>query len=230
MTKKKVLLIGWDAADWKIMHPLIDSEKMPTLKKFISEGVMGNLATLDPPLSPIMWTSIGTGKTADKHGVMGFTQPREDGSGIQPVLSTSRKVKAIWNILMQEGYKSHVIGWWPSHPADPINGVCISNFYHHSTGSLEDEWKMAPGTVHPPELADILAELRVHPEELTANHIAPFVPDMEKIDQINAYVPSPKSLLKLVPCTLLLLGLWKIKNGIFWLFTTMRLTIIVMVL
>ncbi len=215
MTKKKVLLIGWDAADWKIMHPLIDSEKMPTLKKFISEGVMGNLATLDPPLSPIMWTSIGTGKTADKHGVMGFTQPREDGSGIQPVLSTSRKVKAIWNILMQEGYKSHVIGWWPSHPADPINGVCISNFYHHSTGSLEDEWKMAPGTVHPPELADILAELRVHPEELTANHIAPFVPDMEKIDQINAYVPSPKSLLKLVPCTLLLLGLWKIKNGIF---------------
>ncbi len=183
MTKKKVLLIGWDAADWKAMHPLIDSGKMPTLKKFISEGVMGNLATLDPPLSPIMWTSIGTGKTADKHGVMGFTQPREDGSGIQPVLSTSRKVKAIWNILMQEGYKSHVIGWWPSHPADPINGVCISNFYHHSTGSLDDEWKMAPGTVHPPELADILADLRVHPEELTANHIAPFVPDMAKIDQ-----------------------------------------------
>jgi predicted AlkP superfamily phosphohydrolase/phosphomutase/tetratricopeptide (TPR) repeat protein len=182
--KKKVLLIGWDAAaDWKVMHPLIDAGKMPTLKKFINEGVMGNLATLDPPLSPIMWTSIGTGKTADKHGVMGFTQPREDGSGIQPVLSTSRKVKAVWNILMQEGYKSHVIGWWPSHPADPINGVCISNFYHHATGALDDEWKMAPGTVHPPELADILAELRVHPDELTASHIAPFVPDLEKIDQ-----------------------------------------------
>ncbi len=183
MTKKKVLLIGWDAADWKVMHPLIDAGKMPTLKQFISEGVMGNLATLDPPLSPIMWTSIGTGKTADKHGVMGFTQPRADGSGIQPVLSTSRKVKAVWNILMQEGYKSHVIGWWPSHPADPINGVCISNFYHHATGALDEEWKMAPGTVHPTELAEIFAELRVHPEELTASHIAPFVPDLEKIDQ-----------------------------------------------
>ena len=183
MPKHKVLLIGWDAADWKVMHPLMDAGKMPTLKKFITEGVMGNLATLDPPLSPIMWTSIGTGKTADKHGVMGFTQPREDGSGIQPVLSTSRKVKAVWNILMQEGYKSHVIGWWPSHPADPINGVCISNFYHHSTGALDEEWKMAPGTVHPPELADTLAELRVHPEELTASHIAPFVPDFANIDQ-----------------------------------------------
>ncbi len=183
MTKQKVLLIGWDAADWKIIHPLIDAGKMPTLKKFINEGVMGNLATLDPPLSPIMWTSIGTGKTADKHGVMGFTQPRADGSGIQPVLSTSRKVKAVWNILMQAGYKSHVIGWWPSHPADPINGVCISNFYHHATGALDDEWNMAQGTVHPPELADILSELRVHPEELTASHLAPFVPDLDKIDQ-----------------------------------------------
>jgi predicted AlkP superfamily phosphohydrolase/phosphomutase len=42
---------------------------------------------------------------------------------------------------------------------------------------------MAQGTVHPPELAETLAELRVHPEELTASHIAPFVPDLEKIDQ-----------------------------------------------
>jgi len=66
MAKNKVLLIGWDAADWKVIHPLIDAGKMPTLKQFISEGVMGNLATLDPPLSPIMWTSIGTGKTADR--------------------------------------------------------------------------------------------------------------------------------------------------------------------
>jgi predicted AlkP superfamily phosphohydrolase/phosphomutase/tetratricopeptide (TPR) repeat protein len=179
---KKVLLIGWDAADWKVIHPLIEQGKMPALEQFITAGVMGNLATLDPPLSPIMWTSIGTGKTADKHGVLGFTQPRADGKGIQPVLATTRKVKAVWNILMQAGFKTHVVGWWPSHPAEPLNGVCISDFYHKANAP-QDNWQMAPGTVYPERLAETLAELRVHPEELTAQHILPFVPAAEKVDQ-----------------------------------------------
>ncbi len=186
MTKRlahQILLIGWDAADWKILQPLMDAGKMPTLKQFVETGVMGNLATLDPPLSPIMWTSIGTGKTADKHGVLGFTQPRPDGQGIQPVLSTTRQVKAVWNILMQNGFKTHVVGWWPSHPAEPLNGVCVSDFYHKAHDIPQDQWKMAPGTVHPEQLADTLAELRVHPQELTANHILPFVPDAEKVNQ-----------------------------------------------
>ncbi|MBU0484094.1 MAG: alkaline phosphatase family protein [Proteobacteria bacterium] len=180
---RKVLLIGWDAADWKIIHPLIDSGKMPTLKRFIEEGVSGNLATLDPPLSPIMWTSIGTGKTADKHGVLGFTQPRRDGLGIQPVLSSSRKVKALWNILMQEGFKTHVIGWWPSHPAEKLNGVSISNFFHHVTGPVNQPNPMPPGSVQPERLAATLEELRIHPHELTAQHILPFVPNAATIDQ-----------------------------------------------
>ena len=93
MKKSKVLLIGWDAADWKAIHPLLDQGLMPNLEKLINEGTMGNLATLNPPLSPMLWTSIATGKRPYKHGVLGFTEPRPDGSGIQPVLNTSRKCK-----------------------------------------------------------------------------------------------------------------------------------------
>ena len=26
---KKVLLVGWDAADWKVIHPLMDAGEMP---------------------------------------------------------------------------------------------------------------------------------------------------------------------------------------------------------
>ena len=36
--KKKVLLIGWDAADWKFLNPLIDAGLMPTLKKLIEDN------------------------------------------------------------------------------------------------------------------------------------------------------------------------------------------------
>lgn len=172
--KKKVLLIGWDAADWKVINPLLDQGLMPHLEKLIDGGVMGNLATLDPPLSPTLWTSIATGKRPYKHGIHGFTEPDPKGNGVRPVYITSRKGKALWNILMQSGYKSNIVGWWPSHPAEPIDGVYISNFYQKSNKDITD-WKLLDGVVHPPEMADMFANLRVHRQELTANHFAPFL-------------------------------------------------------
>lgn len=180
---KKVLLIGWDAADWKVIHPLMDAGHMPTLEKLVSGGVIGNLATLDPPLSPMLWTSIGTGKRPYKHGIHGFTEPDPSGKGIRPAFITSRKVKAVWNILNQHGLKSHVVGWWPSHPAEPINGTMISNLYQRATKPINEKWPMAEGTVHPAEKAEIYAKLRIHPAELTPAHILPFVPDAAKVDQ-----------------------------------------------
>ena len=65
---RKVLLVGWDSADWKVANPLIDCGEMPMLAKLVSTGVMGNLATLEPMLSPLLWTSIATGKRAYDHG------------------------------------------------------------------------------------------------------------------------------------------------------------------
>jgi len=183
LKKSKVLLIGWDAADWKVISPLMDAGMMPALESLVNDGVMANLATLDPPLSPMLWTSISTGKHADQHGILGFTEPAPDGKGIRPSMITSRKVKAIWNILSQAGYKTNVVGWWPSHPAEPVNGISISNFYQRATNEYGKEWSLAPGTIHPKEKEKIFKELRIHPAELTENHILPFIPDAAKIDQ-----------------------------------------------
>ena len=38
-----------------------------------NRGVMGNLATLQPILSPMLWNSVATGNFADKHGIHGFS-------------------------------------------------------------------------------------------------------------------------------------------------------------
>ena len=180
---KKVMLVGWDAADWKLIHPLMDRGLMPYTKSLVEDGVIANLATLSPVLSPMLWTSIATGKRPFKHGVLGFTEPTADGTGVQPVTNLSRKTKAVWNILNQNGKRCHVVGWWPSHPAEPIDGVMVSNHFHRAPRSTDSRWPMAPGTVHPPELATALAELRFHPAELTEEHVRPFVPHGQKIDQ-----------------------------------------------
>ncbi|MBK8564074.1 MAG: alkaline phosphatase family protein [Saprospiraceae bacterium] len=181
---KKVLLIGWDAADWKVINPLMDAGLMPALQSLVEGGVKGKMTTLDPPLSPTLWTSIATGKRPYKHGIHGFTEPDGNG-GLRPIYNTSRTCKAIWNILTQHQKKTHIVGWWPSHPAEPINGTMISNLYQRAPDNLgpNQAWGMKKGTVHPAEKTELFAKLRIPPQELTVNHIAPFVPDYFKIDQ-----------------------------------------------
>ena len=83
--KRKVLLIGWDAADWEVITPLLEEGLMPSLENLINRGVMGNLATLQPILSPMLWNSVATGKYADKHGIHGFIERDLKNGGARPV-------------------------------------------------------------------------------------------------------------------------------------------------
>lgn len=183
MKAKRVLLIGWDAADWKVIDQLIERGHMPTLAKMVKNGVRGNLSTLEPVLSPMLWTSIATGKYADKHGIHGFTEPDFEAGMVRPMSSLSRKSRAIWNILTQQGKKSNVFAWWPSNPAEPINGIMVSNLYQRANQPINKPWPMAAGTVYPEDLSAHFKKCRVHPDELTEEHILPFLPLAEKINQ-----------------------------------------------
>ena len=118
-----------------------------------------------------------------KHGIHGFSEPLPDGSSVRPITSLSRKTKAIWNILNQTGHKSIVVGWWPSHPAEPINGVVVSNHFQQPVGNARENPPLPAGTVHPAALSPSLGELRINPMELTGDFIRTFVPDYEKVDQ-----------------------------------------------
>jgi len=183
MPKTRLLFIGWDAADWKVIRPLLKAGQLPNLAGLIAGGVHGNVATIYPVLSPMLWTSIATGKRAYKHGIHGFSEPLPDGSGVRPVTLLARKTKAVWNILNQSGHRSLVVGWWPSHPAEPLNGVMVSNYFQHPAGAPGSVPPLAPGTVHPPSLAGSLGELRVNPMELSGEFIRMFVPEYKRVDQ-----------------------------------------------
>lgn len=173
---KRVLLVGWDAADWQLIHPLVERGLMPTLAGMMQRGVWGNLATIRPILSPLLWNTIATGKRPDQHGVLGFTEPDTDGLTVRPTASVSRRCKALWNILTQCGLRSRVVGWYASHPAEPIEGVMVSNRFELLR--MEDGALAPPpsGSVHPDNFAEKLADLRVLPGEVDSTAILPFVP------------------------------------------------------
>lgn len=167
---QRVLVIGWDAADWRILRPLMDQGLMPAMSKLVGAGMHGNLATLQPALSPLLWTSIATGKRADKHGIHGFLEPIPDGTGVRPVSSTSRKIKAVWNIAHQNDLRSLVVGWYASHPAEPVRGVVVSDRFVHG-GNTIPVHGVSPEAQH-----EKLTQALVRVDEITPDDLAAFIP------------------------------------------------------
>jgi predicted AlkP superfamily phosphohydrolase/phosphomutase len=183
MKKNKLLLIGWDSADWDIIWPLITQGKMPALKKLIQNGVYGNMSTLNPPYSPMLWTSVVTGKTPDKHGVLGFIEVTEDASTVRPVTTISRKTRTLWNIFHNQGLRSNVVGWWPSFPVEPINGVIVSDRFSKTHSDPKKQTPMSEFSIHPWNRKDDFKNLRMFPFEITQAHLYPFVPRAHEVDQ-----------------------------------------------
>ena len=183
MKKNKLLLIGWDAADWKLIGPMMARGEMPALKSVIDRGVYGNLGTMNPPYSPMLWSTVATGKTPDKHGVLNFIEIAPDMKGLRPVTTASRNARAIWNILHNKGYKSNVVGWWPSFPAEPINGVVVSDKFQKINKDPKKKNPIRPKTIHPESMVKELRDLRMRPYEVTQAHILPFFPRAKEINQ-----------------------------------------------
>lgn len=167
-----------------MIDPLLEAGEMPVLNRLIEEGVMGNLATLQPAISPMLWTSIATGKTADKHGILGFTQRDADTGTPRPFPSVARKTKAIWNILQQAlGWRCHVANWWASHPAEPLDGVTVSNFFFTTRQVGPNIWRVPQAAIHPQGLEAEFGPLRMGINEIDQEMVLPFIPRAAEIDQ-----------------------------------------------
>ncbi|MFO0962946.1 MAG: alkaline phosphatase family protein [Phycisphaerales bacterium] len=176
---KRLLIVGWDAADWHLLDPLMAAGKMPHFRRLVEQGVRAELRTLEPTLSPLLWTTIATGKTADKHGILGFVEPNPSGEGLRISSSTSRRTKALWNILTQSGRRVHALGWYASHPAEPIAGVCVSNLFNRAGGAAPGQaWALPEGCVHAPDaLRTALAAARVDPVQERGALLRELIPD-----------------------------------------------------
>jgi hypothetical protein len=110
----RVLIIGIDGATWDIMDPMMRRNELPNFKAIRDSGASGVLTSIEPTLSPAVWTTLATGKTRDKHGVMDFTYTQED-----------LKVPRIWELLEGEGKTVGVQSWLVTWPPAVRNGFMI---------------------------------------------------------------------------------------------------------
>ncbi len=122
----RVLLVGIDGADPQIVARLVGEGRLPTFARLGREGAHGRLQSREPLLSPVVWTTIVTGRRPQDHGVLDFVEIDAAGRAV-PITSARRRVAALWNVASDRGLSSGFIGWYGSFPAERVLGFQVSD-------------------------------------------------------------------------------------------------------
>jgi predicted AlkP superfamily phosphohydrolase/phosphomutase len=164
----KIALIGLDGADWNVLGPLIDQGRVPTLASLVREGTSAPLESLQPMISPALWTTVVTGVPPSEHGILDFVYKRA-GSYDQPIVkSTIRERLALWNILSSVDRSVGIVDWYATFPAEEVRGFIVSD--RMRSMGLEAE-----GVTYPP-----YEELAPHLDRL------PPLPTLPALDALTA--------------------------------------------
>jgi len=129
----KVLVIGFDGADWELIFNWANEGKLPNFKKLIEQGVFGPLESTIPPITPPAWTSMTTGKNPRKHGIPGFIKMKYTSNGWSKSMYTSKDKtsKELWDYIE----KSIVVNVPITYPPRNINGIMVTGMLTPSTDS-----------------------------------------------------------------------------------------------
>jgi hypothetical protein len=109
------VLLGVDGAAWPVIDPLVAEGVLPHFAALAAGGVSADLDTVEPVISPTVWTSIATGRSPEAHHVTDFFKTALD-----------RPVPTVFERLAAAGHRVGVYDYlatWP--PASLPGGFVI---------------------------------------------------------------------------------------------------------
>ncbi len=125
----RLMIYGVDGATWDVIETVRPLQMLPELTRLEAGGAAGVLTSIEPMLSPIVWTTIASGQPLDAHGVAGFH-----------VENTDCKVARIWDVFESEDMVVGTYKWLVTYPPREINGFMVPG------------WLATGPEVHPQDL------------------------------------------------------------------------------
>ncbi len=180
---RRVVVVGIDGLSPASLSPPAGGG-VPAFARLARRGAFGPLATVRPAEGPPVWTTLMTGRLPRDHGVRSGSSYRLRGSDSEwtllpkgtlvgvleraglvsrrPAASTSRRCRALWNVLDAFGMPTGLVRVWGTHPPEAIRGFVVSPYFH----LLRDDPARAAGTVFPRDLLAEIAARAVGPRDL----------------------------------------------------------------
>jgi len=138
----------------------------------MTEGAWGELTSLEYLESPMIWTSISTGKLPEKHGITGFTT-KPGARNVGAVLTADyRTARTVWDILGEAGRTVGVTTWLVTWPVEPVNGYLVSDYIKYDWEAVGRE---PQDTTYPPDLLGEIEDMVVRGEDVTDERAGEFV-------------------------------------------------------
>jgi len=123
--KGKLVILGLDGADWRIVEPLIKRGCLPNFATALERGSYGGLKSTIPALTPPAWTSMFTGANPGKHGIFDFIHFEDN--NVKHTSSRDVQLPYVWELMGEH----KVIGFniptsYP--PRSTKNALLVSGF------------------------------------------------------------------------------------------------------
>ena len=125
---ERLLIIGLDGATFDVLDPLMESGRMPHLKRFIASGVAGVLNSTKPPITPAAWTTFMTGKGPGRHGIVDFEKYDVHTHTLTFNSTFEIREKTLWELLSEKGLRVGSVNVPMTYPPRAVNGFMISGF------------------------------------------------------------------------------------------------------
>ncbi|MFN2526247.1 MAG: alkaline phosphatase family protein [Actinomycetota bacterium] len=122
----RVLIIGWDGADWKVLRPLLDAGLLPNLAGMIERGAHGDCLSTIPSHSWCAWPSFMTALNPAGHGVFDILEHKPGVSRRLPVSYRSIKAPTVFADLTAAD-KTTILANIPlTFPAPEVKGKVVA--------------------------------------------------------------------------------------------------------
>ena len=109
----KLVVYGVDGATFD----KIDALDLPNFERLRTEGARGTLRSMEPMFSPLLWTTIASGRPPAEHGVRGFH-----------VNSTDCQVARFWDVAEQKGWSVGLYKWLVDYPPREVAGFWVPSW------------------------------------------------------------------------------------------------------
>jgi len=136
---RRVIVLGSDGMDPRILERLLKEGRMPNMQKLAERGGYSHLGTTVPAESPVAWSSFATGMNPGKHGIFDFLtrDPKTYTPQISPVSVKLKKLgkpepvcnrtgTSFWKTIGDAGLRSTIIRVPVTFPPEKFNGRMLS--------------------------------------------------------------------------------------------------------
>jgi predicted AlkP superfamily phosphohydrolase/phosphomutase len=123
----RLLIVGWDGADWEIVDDLMARGDLPVLAAAIESGARGDLESTLPSHSWAAWPTFLTGVHPTGHGVFDFVErdPKDPERRV-PISSGAIRARTFLEVLSDAGHEVRAANIPVTFPPIPVRGRLIA--------------------------------------------------------------------------------------------------------